>query len=64
MKMLSALFRTPMVRVKDVEQILSLKNPNALSIVAKLEQLNILKEITGHQRNRVFSFFEYVKLFE
>lgn len=64
MKMLNALFHTPMVRVKDVEKILSIKNPNALSMVAKLEQLGILKEITGKERNRVFSFFEYVKLFE
>jgi Fic family protein len=64
MKMLNTLFGTPMVRIKDVERILSLKNPNALAIVTKLEQLNILKEITGNQRNRVFSFFEYVKLFE
>lgn len=64
MNILNALFRTPMVRIKDVERILSLKNPNALSIVAKLQQLSIIKEITGNQRNRIFSFFEYVKLFE
>lgn len=63
-KVLNSLFHTPLVRVKDVESILSIKNPNALTIVSKLEKLNILKEITGNQRNRIFSFSEYIKLFE
>lgn len=63
-KVLNSLFHTPLVRVKDVEGILSIKNPNALTIVSKLEKLGILKEITGNQRNRIFSFSEYIKLFE
>lgn len=64
MKVLNVLFRSPMVRVKDVERILSIKNPNALALVAKLENLGILKEITGKKRGRIFSFAKYVSLFE
>lgn len=64
MKILDTLFHTPLLRVKDVERILSIKNPNALAIVSKLVNLGILREITGGERNRVFSFSEYVKLFE
>lgn len=58
------LFRTPMVRVKDVERILNIKNPNALTLVSKFVELGILKELTGFKRNRVFSFADYIVLFE
>jgi len=64
MKVLNSLFYKPMLRVKDVEQILSIKNPNALAIVSKLQNLGILKEVTGNRRNRIFSFADYIKLFE
>lgn len=58
------LFRTPMVRVKDVERILEIKNPNALALVSKLVDVGILQELTGRKRNRVFSFADYIALFE
>jgi len=58
------LFRTPMIRVKDVERILNIKNPNALVLVSKFVGLGILRELTGHKRNRVFSFADYIALFE
>lgn len=58
------LFRTPMVRIKDVERIVNVKNPNALALVSKFVDLGILRELTGHKRNRVFSFADYIALFE
>ena len=58
------LFRTPMVRVKDIERIMDIKNPNALALVSKFVDLGILRELTGYKRNRVFSFADYVSLFE
>ncbi len=58
------LFRTPMIRVKDVERIFDMKNPNALPLVSKFVDLGILRELTGFKRNRVFSFAEYISLFE
>src|SRR3989344_1079029 len=64
MTLYNYLFKTPMVRVRDVEQILNIKNPNALALVSKFVDVGILKELTGHKRNRVFSFADYVALFE
>lgn len=64
MTLYNYLFKTPMVRVRDVEQILNIKNPNALALIAKFVEVGILKELTGHKRNRVFSFADYVALFE
>ncbi len=62
-KLLNALYRTPLVRVKDVERIISLSNPNALILVERFVKLGILHELTGQKRNRVFSYQEYVNLF-
>lgn len=58
------LFHTPIVRIKDVEKITGLKNPNALALLDKMIKLGILKEITGRKRNKVFRYQNYVNLFE
>jgi len=63
MFLLNQLYKTPLVRVKDVEFITSLSNPNALALVRKLVKLGILKETTGYKRNRVFSYEDYISLF-
>ncbi|OGH13937.1 MAG: hypothetical protein A2860_01665 [Candidatus Levybacteria bacterium RIFCSPHIGHO2_01_FULL_37_33] len=63
MKLLNSLYESPLVRVKDVERITGLKNPNALSLVSRFEKLGLLKEITGKQRNRIYSYDDYVQLF-
>ena len=63
-RLLNSLYRTPLVRIKDVEKITKLKNPNALALVTKFVESGILKETTGQKRNRVFSYQNYIKLFE
>lgn len=60
----NSLFHTPITTLKDVERITSLKAPNALALINKLVRLNILKEITGKKRNRVFVYQRYINLFE
>ena len=63
MQLLNVLFKIPLVRIKDVEKIVNLENPNALNLVAKFEKLGILREITNQKRNRVYSYVDYVSLF-
>lgn len=63
MLLLNKLYRTPIVRIRDVEVIISLSNPNALTLVEKFEKLGILKEITGYKRNRIYSYTDYIALF-
>lgn len=63
MILLKTLFKVPMIRIKDVEQITGLQNPNALSLVNKLVKIGLLKELTGNRRNRVFAFQDYISLF-
>ena len=64
MILLYSLYRTPMVKVSDIEKITSLKNPNALALVQKFISVGILKEVTGRRRNRVFAYKSYIDLFE
>jgi Fic family protein len=63
-KLLDCLYRTPLVRIKDIESISGLKNPNALVLAQKMENLGILKEITGQKRNRVYQYDAYISLFD
>lgn len=60
----NSLFHTPLATLKDIERITGLKAPNALALINKLVKLNILKEITGKKRNRVFAYQRYINLFE
>lgn len=63
MILLIRLFQVPMVRVKDIQQITNLKNPNALALLSKFIAKGILYETTGKQRNRVFAFRDYIDIF-
>jgi len=63
MILLKRLFKMPMVRVKDIEKITGLENPNALVLVSKFVAKGMLHEITGKQRNRVYSFKDYIDIF-
>jgi len=60
---LNALFSKPVVTIKDVQTLTNLSPKAANDIVKIFITIGILKEITGYQRNRVFAFDEYVKMF-
>lgn len=62
--LLDFLYKAPLVQVKTVEKVTRLKNPNAIALVSKFIKLGILKEITGQKRNRIFSYKDYINLFE
>jgi Fic family protein len=63
-RLLDSLYKRPYIKTKDVEKVASLSNPNALALIRKFEKAGILKEITGQQRNRVYVYDAYLKLFE
>jgi len=49
--------------VQDVADYLGVSYPTAASLVSDFEDLGILDETTGQQRNRRYLFREYVELF-
>jgi Fic family protein len=63
-KVLESLFDRPIVSVGDVEKTTGTTYAAANNLVARLEEIGILVEITGYARNRRFKFDPYVRLFE
>ena len=60
---LHQLFRKPIVVIKDVQEMTGLSPKAANDLVRAFVDQNILIETTGYQRNRVFVFDEYVRMF-
>lgn len=61
--LLQALFSRPVMAVKDVQQATGLSPKAANDLAQAFLTAGILTETTGYQRNRVFSFEEYLRLF-
>ena len=62
--LLNALFSKPLVYTKDVQKITDLSPKASNDLRSWVEKNKILKEATGLQRNRIFLFEEYIKLFD
>ena len=61
---LESLYGTPLVTVKELSKELNLSFSNANTLVDRLCDLEILKEITGQRRNRIFTYEPYLNLFK
>jgi len=63
-RIMEGLFDHPIVSVATVREWLGLTPAGANQIVARLEGIGLLREITGYARNRRFRFEPYLRLFE
>lgn len=61
--LLQYLFIKPVIHVKQVQEHLGISYKAANQLVSDFVEADILKEVTGNSRNRVFSFTGYIKLF-
>ena len=61
---LHKLFKKPVVTIKDVQSLTGLSPKAANDLVKIFIEKKILNETTGFQRNRVFLFEEYLRMFE
>lgn len=61
--LLNAIFMNPAVTVKDVQEICDLSKKSAGDLITSFEEAEILNEITGNSRNRIFIFGPYLDLF-
>lgn len=64
LRLLDYLYEQPIVNIRVVEKHLQSSFVTANKLVEQLVKLNILKETTGGQRNRRYSYFPYLALFE
>ena len=62
-KLIMHLYRKPVLSGAAAPQLLGVTPRSANALINDLERLNVLKEITGFKRNRVYVFEEYLRLF-
>src|SRR5690606_3393830 len=55
-RLLERLYRDPYVEVNDAAAMLSVSYANANTIIGAMDELGILREATGHARNRIFVY--------
>lgn len=57
------LYQRPIVSANEAAEVLQTTPQTARSLIAQLEDLGILKEITGYGRNRAYAFDQYITIF-
>lgn len=62
-KVIENLYERPVIEVSRVESIIGKSNVSAYKLIADLEKVGILREITGGQRGRMYVFKDYLDLF-
>ncbi len=60
---LEHLYERPTVSVSDVQGLIGTTYPAANTLVARMADCGILRELTGRSRNRVFGYRDYIDLF-
>lgn len=63
-KVINHLYKRPLVSAERVGEIAGVSMPTAYKLIATLENLGILDEITGAERNRLYIYKAYVNLFK
>ena len=64
LKLLSELFRQPLINVRTATTLLDVTFPTANKLVARFEELGLLREMTGRSRARLFRYEPYLSLFD
>jgi Fic family protein len=62
-KLINHLYRKPVLSGAAAPKLLGVTPRAANALINDLERMNVLKEITGFKRNRVYVFEEYLRLF-
>jgi Fic family protein len=57
------LYKQPVISVNDIVKSLNISKPTANNLIKDFEYKNILKEITGNQRNKIYIFDEYITIY-
>jgi Fic family protein len=58
------LYKKPIISPNETVNLIKKTYKTAYNLIADLEKIGILKEITGTQRNKLYSFEKYINLFE
>jgi len=61
---LNHLFQRPIIDAQKAKKLTSLSFPSVYKLIDELEKLEILTEITGAKRGKIYLFREYTELFK
>jgi Fic family protein len=64
LRLLDRLYRLPVITVPGVATQLGVSFPTANTILRALVELDILQEVTGQKRNRIFFYGTYMRIFD
>jgi Fic family protein len=60
---LNHLFQRPIIDAQKTKELTKLSSPSVYKLINELERLEIITEITGAKRGKIYLFREYTKLF-
>ena len=63
LRLLDRLFEIPLITIRVASEYMGVSYVTASSVIQNMEEMGILKEITGKKRNKVFRYEPYMKLF-
>lgn len=63
-ELLNYLFSNPIIESQDIVERFPITLPTALKFIGDFIKLEVLTEITGYKRNRIFVLNEYINLFK
>jgi Fic family protein len=63
LKLVQEMYKQPVLYGMQIAQILDKHPSNANKLIAKLVEMEILTELTGYSRNRMYAFRPYIELF-
>lgn len=62
-KIMEKLYEKPLINARQIVAITGVSQPTAYRLLDEMENLGILKEITGGKRDKLYTYNEYIKLF-
>ncbi|MDR3187853.1 MAG: Fic family protein [Prevotellaceae bacterium] len=62
--LLNYLYKKPVISVGEAISLLKKAPQTAYNLISHLEEAGVLKEMTGAQRNKLYSFEPYIRLFD
>lgn len=56
-------YENPIMSIKDLVENTGIPDKTMRNLISIMEEKNIIKELTGHERNKLYVFEKYLKLF-
>lgn len=63
-ELLKTLYSQPITNAKQIQSALNVTKPTANSLISDFIRLHMFDEITGYERNRIYTLTEYLNLFK